>query len=106
MLFDRGGWLVEGAGSNVVAVLADGELVTPPLSRGAVAGIALQVLTERVSELRERDLRQEDLRAARALICTNAVRGARPVTRLDGEALPGAEDPWVERLAQTVLLDP
>lgn len=98
LLFDRAGLLVEGAGSNVVAVTEEGALVTPPLSRGAVAGIAREVLRERVAELAERDLRHRDLRRARAVLCTNAVRGARPLVRLDGEALPGADHPWVARL--------
>lgn len=98
LLFDRAGFLVEGAGSNVVVVAADGALVTPPLARGAVAGIAREVLSERVPELAERDLRHRDLRRAQALLCTNAVRGARPVVELDGEALPGADHPWVGRL--------
>ena len=79
LLFDREGLLVEGGGSNVVVVAADGALVTPPLSRGAVAGIAREVLSDRVPDLGERDLRYEDLRRAQAVMCTNAVRGARPV---------------------------
>jgi branched-chain amino acid aminotransferase len=100
LLFDRAGFLVEGAGSNVVAVAVDGALVTPPLSRGAVAGIARELLVERLRELRERDLRQPDLLEARAVLCTNAVRGARPLSELDGKPLPGADHPWVARLSQ------
>lgn len=105
LLFDRDGFLVEGAGSNVVAVAADGALVAPPLSRGAVAGIAREVLVDRVPELRERDLRHRDLLEARAVMCTNAVRGALPVSLLDGEALPGADHAWVERLANALMPD-
>ncbi len=105
LLFDRHGFLVEGSRSNVVVVTGDGELVTPPLSRGAVAGIAREVLVDRVPELRERDLRHRDLAAARAVMCTNAVRGARPVTLLDGEVLPGADHPWSKRLHEVLMLD-
>ena len=105
LLFDRHGFLVEGSRSNVVVVTGDGELVTPPLSRGAVAGIAREVLVDRVPELRERDLRHRDLAAARAVMCTNAVRGARPVTRLDGEALPGTDYTWSKRFDELLMLD-
>jgi branched-subunit amino acid aminotransferase/4-amino-4-deoxychorismate lyase len=102
LLFDRDGYLVEGAGSNVVAVTVDGALVTPPLSRGAVAGIAREVLVERVPDLAERDLRREDLFEARAVLCTNAVRGARPLSELDRKPLPGADHPWVARLNEAL----
>jgi branched-chain amino acid aminotransferase len=103
LLFDRDGFLVEGARSNLVAVAADGALVTPPLSRGAVAGVAREVLVERIPELRERDLRRCDLDSAQAVLCTNAARGVRPLVRLDGEALPGASHPWPKRLAEALL---
>jgi branched-subunit amino acid aminotransferase/4-amino-4-deoxychorismate lyase len=103
LLFDRDGFLVEGARSNVLVVDAEDRPATPPLARGAVAGVAREVLVERVPELRERDLHRRDLAGARALICTNAGRGVRPLTRLDGAAIPGASHPWVERLAGVLL---
>lgn len=106
LLFDRDGWLVEGGGSNVVVVAADGALVTPPISRGAVAGIAREVLSDRVPDLVERDLRHQDLRRAQAVMCTNAVRGARPVGQLDGASLSGTDHPWVERLDQVLAREP
>lgn len=103
LLFDRDGFLVEGSRSNVVAVDGQGRLVTPPLARGAVAGVAREVLCDRVPELTERDLRREDLLVARAVVCTNAARGARLVIRLDGEPLAGA-DPLVARRLDAVLM--
>jgi branched-subunit amino acid aminotransferase/4-amino-4-deoxychorismate lyase len=102
LLYDRDGCLVEGARSNVVVVDAQDRLVTPPLARGAVAGVAREVLVDRVPELKERDVHRRDLSAARAVLCTNAGRGVRPLTRLDGEALPGADHPWVARLADAL----
>jgi len=82
-----------------VAVGADGRLRTPPLARGCVDGIARQVLVERRVGLEERDLRREDLLAARAVFCINAVRGARPVESLDGARLGREREPWSGRLA-------
>jgi branched-subunit amino acid aminotransferase/4-amino-4-deoxychorismate lyase len=55
LLFDASGWLVEGARTNVVALAPDGALCTPPRERGAVAGIALEVASERLPDL-ARDL--------------------------------------------------
>ncbi len=90
LLFDARGHLVEGARTNVVALDADGELCTPPLERGAVAGIALEVASERLPALLRRDLSRRDLRAARGVAVINAVRGARALVALDGAPL-GAE---------------
>jgi branched-subunit amino acid aminotransferase/4-amino-4-deoxychorismate lyase len=102
LLFDRDGFLVEGARSNVVVVDAQDRLGTPPLARGAVAGVAREVLLDCVAELRERDVHRRDLASARAVLCTNAGRGVRPLTRLDGAALPGADHPWLARLAEAL----
>ena len=100
LLFDRAGFLVEGARTNVVVVRADGALVTPPLARGCVAGIAREVLFDVVPELREDDVAVGELAIARELIAINAVRGARAITHLDDAAIAGAKPgPWCERLA-------
>jgi branched-subunit amino acid aminotransferase/4-amino-4-deoxychorismate lyase len=82
LLFDRQGRLVEGARSNIVIVDAQQRLLTPPLERGAVAGVALEVLRERIPLL-ERDITPTGLRAARAVFALNAVRGVRPIVRID-----------------------
>ncbi len=90
LLFDRAGYLVEGARTNVVALAAHGELCTPPAERGAVAGIALEVVSERLPALKRRDLSRADLLAARGVAVINAVRGARALVALDAAPL-GAE---------------
>jgi branched-subunit amino acid aminotransferase/4-amino-4-deoxychorismate lyase len=87
LLFDTGGRLVEGARTNVFVVLHDGTPATPPLSRGAVAGIAREILCERVPELIERDLSLGDLARARELVLSNAVRGAVSIVSLDGHRM-------------------
>lgn len=90
LLFDTAGRLVEGARTNVIALGADGALRTPPAERGAVAGVALEVASERLPALRRRDLSRRDLLAARGVVVINAVRGARALVALDGAEL-GAE---------------
>ena len=94
ILLDPEGRVVEGARSNLVIVLAGGATVTPPLARGAVAGLAREIVLEGAPEIRESDLGRGELLAAREVVATNAVRGARPVVAIDGVALgdggPGA----------------
>ncbi|HVP31330.1 MAG TPA: aminotransferase class IV [Myxococcota bacterium] len=104
LLFDASGRLVEGARTNLVAVLADGTLVAPPAARGAVAGVALAIVRERGERIVERDLGRDDLSAVRELVALNAVRGAVALVRLDGRAVgDGAPGPTATRLA--ALLD-
>ncbi len=94
---------MEGAHTNLFAVTADGALVTPPLDRGAVAGLARTLAMERVPEAVEADVKRADLANLRELIAVNAVRGARPVVRVDsapiGDGRPG---PGCARLAQAL----
>jgi len=87
LLFDTAGHLVEGARTNVFVVREDGTPVTPPLTRGAVAGIAREILCERVPELVERDVHRSDLAQVRELVLANAVRGAVAVVRVDGHPI-------------------
>jgi branched-chain amino acid aminotransferase len=79
--------------------------VTPPLERGAVAGIAREVLLERVKELRCRDVSASDLRAAREVVAVNAVRGARPIVRLDGREIGTGQGAAHDRLARALEAD-
>jgi branched-subunit amino acid aminotransferase/4-amino-4-deoxychorismate lyase len=83
----------------VVAIGADGTLCTPPTERGAVAGIALEVASERLPALRRRDLSRRDLLAARGVAVINAVRGARALVALDGAALGAESTALAERLS-------
>lgn len=106
LLFDAAGLLVEGARTNVIVHRAEGPLVTPPLARGGQAGIAREILLERVPELIEDDVSLFDLRRAREVIAVNAVRGARAITSLDGHRIGGGRaGPWCERLAGALAPD-
>jgi branched-subunit amino acid aminotransferase/4-amino-4-deoxychorismate lyase len=98
LLFDAAGRLVEGARTNVVALRADGALCTPPTERGAVAGIALEVASERLPALLRRDLSRRQLLAARGVAVLNAVRGARPLVELDRTPLGGESAALAARL--------
>jgi branched-subunit amino acid aminotransferase/4-amino-4-deoxychorismate lyase len=104
LLFDRDGYLVEAARSNLVLVDAEQRLLTPPLARGGVAGVAREVLCERVP-LIERDIGPSALRDAQALFAINAVRGARPIATLDGAPVGEAGHPWGARLEAALAHD-
>jgi branched-subunit amino acid aminotransferase/4-amino-4-deoxychorismate lyase len=106
LLFDARGCLVEGARSNLIVVAGDGRLLAPGPSRGAVAGVAREILCERlaagaVGPLVEVDVEPGALGEASELVAVNAVRGARPVVSVDdmpvGDGSPG---PWAARLAR------
>jgi len=106
LLLDGRGRLVEGARSSPVVVDAAGRAATPPLARGGVAGIARGLALERCAELVEDDVSREALAAARELVVLNAVRGARPVVRLDGAQVgDGRPGPWARRLARALAAD-
>lgn len=106
ILIDAAQQLVEGARSNLFCVLRDGTLATPPIDSGAVAGIARAVCLERLPEIRERMISLAELPHISELIAANAVRGARPITELDGKPVgSGAPGPWSERLADVLTSD-
>jgi branched-subunit amino acid aminotransferase/4-amino-4-deoxychorismate lyase len=103
ILLDASGTLIEGATSNLFVASQEGRLWTPAIASGAVAGIARSLALERIPEIEERDIAKSELLAAKELIAVNAVRGARPITRLNdrkvGDGRPG---PWSARLADAL----
>jgi branched-subunit amino acid aminotransferase/4-amino-4-deoxychorismate lyase len=84
LLFDAAGRLVEGGRTNLALALADGSWVMPPAAAGGVRGVALEAALETGVRLAERALSRAECAAAREIVATNAVRGARPVLALDG----------------------
>ncbi len=89
LLFDGEGFLVEGSRFNVLVHTADGAWTLPPLARGGVRGVILRLLLDRLPQLEERDLRIEDLVAAREIVLTNGARGAIRAQKFEGESVAG-----------------
>ncbi|MGS2586851.1 aminotransferase class IV [Streptomyces hebeiensis] len=85
------GRLCEGTGSNVFVVL-DGELHTPPLSSGCLAGITRALVAE-WSGARETDLPLDVLERADEIFLTSSTRDVQAVSHVDGRELPGAAGP-------------
>jgi branched-chain amino acid aminotransferase len=101
LLTNTRGELCEGTGSNVFLAM-DGELVTPPLSSGCLAGITRELLLEWSAAARtpvaERPLTLDDLRSADEVFVTSSTRDVQPVARVDDREL-GAPGPLTRRAA-------
>ncbi|MBP8533951.1 aminotransferase class IV [Streptomyces sp. MK37H] len=102
------GALCEGTGSNVFVVL-DGQLHTPPLSSGCLAGITRALVLEWVGA-KETDLPLDALYRAEEVFVTSTTRDIQAVHRVDSHTLPGAPGPvtaealriFVERAAADI----
>lgn len=86
LLANTKGELCEGTASNVFIVI-DGEIVTPPLSSGCLAGITRQLVIEWCGAV-ERTLPISALSKAEEAFLTSSTRMVHPVTMVDGRALP------------------
>jgi len=93
ILVDPDGCVVEGAMRNLFAML-DGELVTPPLSRGFLPGVTraavLEIAEKQGIACRERDLLLTELYSAQEAFLTSSVAEIIPVASVDGNRI-GAE---------------
>ena len=93
LLLNHEGDLVEGTRTNIILVDDVGILRYPDPLLGAVTGIGLSALRAAGALMQPARLRKTDLYSAQEIIAINAVRGPRPVTRLDdrpaGSGQPG-----------------
>lgn len=85
------GRLCEGTGSNVFVVLG-GELYTPPLTSGCLAGITRALVLEWVGG-KEAELPLEALTEAQEVFLTSTLRDVQALHRVDERELPGAAGP-------------
>ena len=101
VLTNTRGELCEGTGSNIVLGVG-GELVTPPLSSGCLAGITRELLLEWGAAdglpVREGRLTLDDLRTADEVMITSSTRDVQPVHRVDDRVLD-APGPLATRAA-------
>jgi len=99
------GDFAEGTASNIF-VVSNGELVTPPLTRGILAGTTREALLLgcRQAEIPvyERPVLESDLLNADELWLTNAIIGVLPVTQVLGldRAFPGKEGQMLSAVRQ------
>jgi branched-chain amino acid aminotransferase len=101
------GQLCEGTGSNIFVVI-DGEVVTPPLEDGCLAGITRDLVIE-WCDVAQRSLPMSVLETAQELFFTSSTRDVHPVDRVDDRQLaaPGPVTAAVMRtFAQRSAQDP
>jgi branched-chain amino acid aminotransferase len=85
------GQLCEGTGSNVFVVL-DGEIHTPPLASGCLAGITRALAIEWTGAV-ETELPLNVLEGAEEIFLTSTLRDIQAVHRVDDREPPGAPGP-------------
>ncbi|MDT3399944.1 aminodeoxychorismate lyase [Streptomyces sp. B1866] len=98
LLANTVGRLCEGTGSNVFVVL-DGELHTPSLASGCLAGITRALVLEWTGA-KETDLPFDVLERAEEVFLTSTLRDVQAVHRVDGRSLPGAPGPVTAEAAR------
>jgi len=86
ILLNTRGELCEGTGSNVFVVI-EGQVLTPPLSSGCLAGITRQLVLEWTAA-QEADLDAIALRQASEAFLTSSTRDVQPIIAVDGIELP------------------
>jgi branched-chain amino acid aminotransferase len=98
LIVDGRGSVVEGATSNVFAVLGEGTLVTPPESDGILLGITRETVLSVAAELgisiRLESLPLDIVKGAREVFVSSSIRELVPVVSVDGTPIgdgrPGA----------------
>ena len=98
LLANTTGDLCEGTGSNVFVVL-DGELVTPPLSSGCLAGVTRALVLEWTGAV-ERDLPMAALHEASEVFLTSSTRDVQGLHAVDDRELAGAPGPVTTEAAR------
>jgi branched-chain amino acid aminotransferase len=99
VLANTAGMLCEGTGSNVFVVLA-GELVTPPLTSGCLAGVTRALVLEWTGAI-ERDVPLGALLEADEVFLTSSTRDVQAVHAVGDDSYPDAPGPLTRHAAAT-----
>jgi branched-chain amino acid aminotransferase len=93
------GALCEGTGSNLFLVV-DGELRTPALSTGCLAGITRALVLELGHGVETTTATLDHLRHAEEAFLTSSTRDVQPIRAVDGRALAIAPGPRTKAAAE------
>ncbi|WP_075221245.1 D-amino-acid transaminase [Acuticoccus yangtzensis] len=97
-MFDKDGFVTEGASSNAWIVSQDGTLITRPAEKGILRGITRAAIMDYAAAngitVEERPFTIEEAKAAREAFITSATMTASPVVKIDdsviGNGAPGS----------------
>ena len=81
------GMLCEGTGSNILYVL-DGQLITPTLKSGCLAGVTRALVLDWCADVIERDESIDVLKRADEVILVGTTRDVQAISRVDERELP------------------
>jgi branched-chain amino acid aminotransferase len=102
LMLNLEGQVCEGSVDNIF-IVSEGELVTPPLSDGMLAGITRRVIIEAATEngipCRQASLRLEDLKTADECFLTGTGAELIAVNRIDDHVFCAARSPLLPTLA-------
>ncbi|HVV76050.1 MAG TPA: aminotransferase class IV [Mycobacteriales bacterium] len=93
------GELCEGTGSNVFVGIG-GELITPPMDSGCLAGITRDLIVEWLGDVSERALPITALADADEAFLASSTRDVQPIRTVDGRVLAAAPGPLTTRAAE------
>jgi len=96
------GNLCEGTGTNVF-VVSGGELVTPPISSGCLAGVTRALLIEWVGAV-ENDLPVSALANAEEAFLTGTTRDVQPIRMVNGSMLPAVPGPVTKKAIEVFAM--
>jgi branched-chain amino acid aminotransferase len=104
LLVDPDGQILEGAGTNVFAVVDD-VLVTPPVSAGLLDGVTRTVVLGLAAQVGTptctRPLSRDELLDASEAFLTSSVREVVPLTAVDGRVIGDGSSGACTRMLQT-----
>ena len=98
VFLNTSGWLCEGTGTNIFFV-AGGNLVTPDLSSGCLAGITRELVIE-IADVEERELSLSEASGASEAFLTSSTRDISPISSLGEIVLPEAPGPVTVQVAE------
>ncbi len=102
LLLNERGEVAECTAANVFCVRG-GDVNTPPLSSGCLAGVSRQILLEESSKIgvsiKERTLTLEDINYADEVFITSTTRHVQPISHIEQRAIKQAPGPVTQKLA-------
>ncbi len=96
------GNLCEGTGSNVF-VVSGGQLLTPPLSAGCLAGVTRALVIEWAGAV-EQDMPLSALAEADEAFLTGTTRDVQPIRCVDGQTLANASGPITKKAIEVFAM--